>query len=474
MISKPVLLDDSTLSPRLQSAEPGSFLFDYQGHLLDFDDAARKLTGLRPAALSQDLTLDQLFDFPTMRTGFAVKSLRRKAGKGKWIKARLARFNGSRFDVRVEIRPFSSHMLLVVSETGVSLAYLLAASVTSTTHGIACADPTGRIIYTNLPFLGRFGFGSPSELIGRNLWKILPVIEARDALEANAHTAQNWDGHFVACRKDGTPFDAYVSFLNMLDPEGNRAAIRVMVTERRRLFTEQHDGQTLRVIAESSFASVMLLNRSGVIQYCSPAAERISGYAPEERVGGTIFDLFLGPSREEFRKGFEELLDHPGQSKPFRLQLLRKDGASIWVEDTVTNLLDDPSVGAVVVTAYDVSKQIQAEEQARIQELAIEASIYGFVIADLTHRITYANAAYAGMLGYAKEELIGKQIVDLLASPQPDRLATIETAGHWSGPSSYRHRNGTIIVAQSSVSAVKDGEGRVLCYTENSQIKART
>jgi len=97
-----------------------------------------------------------------MRTGFAVKSLRRKAGKGKWIKARLARFDGSRFEVRVEIRPFTSHLLLVVSETGVSLAYLLAASVTSTTHGIACADPSGRIIYANLPFLGRFGFGSPA------------------------------------------------------------------------------------------------------------------------------------------------------------------------------------------------------------------------------------------------------------------------------------------------------------------------
>jgi len=125
----------------------------------------------------------------------------------------------------------------------------------------------------------------------------VPVVEARDVLDANAHTAQNWDGHFVACRKDGSAFDAYVSFLNMLDPEGNRAAIRVMVTERRRLFAEHHDGQTLRVVAENSFASVMLLNRSGVIQYCSPAAERISGYTPQERVGGTIFDSFSAQPR---------------------------------------------------------------------------------------------------------------------------------------------------------------------------------
>ena len=64
-------------------------------------------------------------------------------------------------------------------------------------------------------------------------------------------------------------------------------------------------------------------------------------------------------------------------------------------------------------------KAESANEGAKIghrAEAILQASIDGFCIIDNSGRILEVNSAYCDIIGYSKEELIGKQVGDIEAN----------------------------------------------------------
>jgi PAS domain S-box-containing protein len=105
----------------------------------------------------------------------------------------------------------------------------------------------------------------------------------------------------------------------------------------------------------------------------------------------------------------------------------RKDGTTFDVAVT-SHTLTFEGREARVVLALDVTERVRAENalrasEARYRELFENASDL-IATADLDGRLTAVNEAFVTALGYDRDELIGRALVELVPKQQRDRLST--------------------------------------------------
>ncbi|MDQ6726335.1 MAG: PAS domain-containing protein [Actinomycetota bacterium] len=62
---------------------------------------------------------------------------------------------------------------------------------------------------------------------------------------------------------------------------------------------------------------------------------------------------------------FADVLSRPGQGRPFQCRVRHADGSWRWIETVANNLLDDPTVGGIVLTVADVSARKESEQAVR-------------------------------------------------------------------------------------------------------------
>jgi hypothetical protein len=130
-----------------------------------------------------------------------------------------------------------------------------------------------------------------------------------------------------------------------------------------------------RSIIEHSFDAVCLVDAGGTALYASQSTARTLGYPPDEFVGRNVLELVHPDDREALTALFARLLRRPGASETATFRYRHRDGAWLWVEGTGTNLLEEPSVRAIVCNYRDVTehRRLHLELQERAERLA-EAS----------------------------------------------------------------------------------------------------
>jgi len=81
------------------------------------------------------------------------------------------------------------------------------------------------------------------------------------------------------------------------------------------------------------------------ILYGSPAVERVLGYKPETRVGTNALWTIHADEAVRVVEILTYVRGNPGEFRTLEFRVRHADGSWRWLEVTVTNLLDDPSVG---------------------------------------------------------------------------------------------------------------------------------
>jgi PAS domain S-box-containing protein len=120
-----------------------------------------------------------------------------------------------------------------------------------------------------------------------------------------------------------------------------------------------------------------MIDKNSRIIYLSPAVANIEGYQPEELLGSLSTDNTHPDDLPVIGAAVEKLLKEPG--KPISLVWRRrhKDGRWIWLEGVATNMLDDPSVGAIVTNYRDITERLDNESRLgeQMQRLALMSRI---------------------------------------------------------------------------------------------------
>ncbi len=149
------------------------------------------------------------------------------------------------------------------------------------------------------------------------------------------------------------------------------ATLLAVALERDALTETVHRHQSearFRSLVQHATDVIGIFSPTLTIQYVSPSVQSIFGYAPAELVGVHLLD-FVHPDRQAHALGvLERVQQSPGRSgKLHHTRIRHKNGAWRHIEATLTNLVDDPTVGGLVINARDVTEQKSLEQQLAFQ-----------------------------------------------------------------------------------------------------------
>jgi len=129
--------------------------------------------------------------------------------------------------------------------------------------------------------------------------------------------------------------------------------------------------QGFRSLIENSPDAISLVDTQGEILYGSASTAKIFGYQPEELVGRNCLDLIHPEDRDHSTRALQEVLAEPPRPLQWDVRVRCKDGTYSWVESTVSNLLLELEVQAIVMQQRDISarKAVEVERQRHAEEL---------------------------------------------------------------------------------------------------------
>jgi PAS domain S-box-containing protein len=226
--------------------------------------------------------------------------------------------------------------------------------------------------------------------------------------------------------------------------------------------------EQFRSLVEQMNDWVWEVDAGGKYTYASPQVQVLLGYAPEEVLGRTPYDLM--PPEEAQR--VQPLADGIfARHEPFRLLanfLLHKDGRRLLFETSGAPFFDEQGrLKGYRGVDRDVSAREEAEQALKRSEeqfrSLVENMREGIVLADPAGVIQFVNRAAAQMVGLEPELLLGRSVLEITPVTEHGALLSemqrrLEGAG-----SSYETRimrsDGTTMEVQVNAAPRNDASG---------------
>ncbi|MGA7615051.1 MAG: PAS domain S-box protein [Thermoanaerobaculia bacterium] len=204
--------------------------------------------------------------------------------------------------------------------------------------------------------------------------------------------------------------------------------------QRRRAEAALRDSEELhRLITGAASDAILTIDQSGCIVFANPAAGSLFGYAPDELVGRDLNVLVPEEYRSRDTTGLQRYIE-TGEKRMswerIRFPGLRRDGTRMEMEISLGEL-DRGGMRFFTAVARDVTERerfiAERERLTRQFELLMDSTSEGIYGTDLDGRCTFINSAGARMLGYPPEELIGRNMHELVHHTRKDGRAYPES-----------------------------------------------
>lgn len=199
-------------------------------------------------------------------------------------------------------------------------------------------------------------------------------------------------------------------------------------------------------------------------------ALNLTGYSEAELLGQAVTWIIPQWTSPQARPA------HPADdpSGQDAASLHRRDGSQIPVDAQLTRFEFERQT-RYVLTLHDLRPAIRMQEDMRRRERIFHQAGWGIVVSSAGEApaLQQVNPAYAAMLGYAPDELIGQDIGKVVA-PQnwPALMAArrrTEITGHDRSEQRHVHKDGRILPTLVDMSLVRDEQGRAQYFVVSVQ-----
>jgi diguanylate cyclase (GGDEF)-like protein/PAS domain S-box-containing protein len=243
------------------------------------------------------------------------------------------------------------------------------------------------------------------------------------------------------------------------------------VTQYRQVESTLRDSEArFKALFQGAPDAIIITDKNSRVVLVNNQAITLFGYSMDELLGNSIDVLIPERYREayyKYQKAFIDEIDtRPGISLP--LNGIRKNKREIPIEIALSPV-KIPSGVIFTNIIRDLTIRKEAEEQLRLQSVALESAANGILITDRNGNIQWVNPAFSKMTGYSVDEVIGKnpriQKSGLVSQDVFTNLwRTILSGNVWHGELINRRKDGITITEEQTIAPVRDGSGQIIHF----------
>lgn len=235
-----------------------------------------------------------------------------------------------------------------------------------------------------------------------------------------------------------------------------------------------------RFLAERMTDIVWIQDMNLRTTYVSPSIEKTLGFTPEERVVQRVAEQ-LTPASMAVAADLlakELLLEQEGKADPNRtltieLEYYHKDGSTRWFENILSGIRNENGVLiGIHGVSRDITRRRQAEEALKESEALLKGYLDnapdGIYMSDLQGTFLYGNRKSEEIIGYRREEMIGKNYLEVGLLSESDLNRAIELLkanleGKSTGPDEFEliAKGGRRVPVEINTSVVQYGGKKV-------------
>lgn len=253
------------------------------------------------------------------------------------------------------------------------------ALVHNSVDAIVISDHENVMHYASPAIRTLFGY-KPADLVGTSGFAFVHPDD-RPASFENARRLLSRPGSatlqtFRLRHADGSYRWVECTSVNLLDHRQVHGILNTFrdITERKEADDRvRANEERLQALLANADGAILVVDRDGIIQWTSPAAEDLWGLEATTLIHGSVTRLIHPEDRPQIIRSFARLAS-AAEGTTVRLEgrMRHGDGSWRWYESIFTNRLDDPFVEGIVANVRDTTERAMHEQAMRASETRLE------------------------------------------------------------------------------------------------------
>lgn len=278
----------------------------------------------------------------------------------------------------------------------------------------------GEYVEVNQAFYDTLEF-SPEEVIGKRAEDVLRLDKESIAVIKKKFLQDGFirNEEVIAYSKSGKPIPLLL-FAEIITIHNQKYNYTIGVN-----IEKQKHAETLLKVSQQQYKKLVenindvlfTLDQNGIIKFMSPVVTSLSGIPAEDYIG-KHFNSFIYQEDLELVVGYFSDLKQ-GKEYPSEYRIRTLNGDEIWIRSSTKPFINSANEIEYNGIAIDITREKRmrrlAKEKDRKLEAITQSAQDGILMMNDQGIIDFANAAVGQIMGYPIDELLGKDLHQLLA-----------------------------------------------------------
>ncbi|WP_335087650.1 PAS domain S-box protein [Nostoc sp.] len=220
----------------------------------------------------------------------------------------------------------------------------------------------------------------------------------------------------------------------------------------------------LRAMIDAEPECIQLIARDGTLLEINAEGLAMMEVESADILIGKPVDAVIVP---EYKAAFADLHKNvcQGNKGTLEFEIVGFKGTRRYIETHAVPLCNESDDTFIhLALTRDITQQKQAEQKIREQGLLLDVSTDAILVRNIHNQILFWNQGAERLYGWKAEEVVGKNVLQLLykeISPQlEDAYLRVMNTGEWRGELHQLTREGKVIIVESRWTLIRDDNGQ--------------